>query len=214
MYSYQNNHWLTCYLFSFTAAVFFPPAKECSTGNPFWTSVCDRKTPLCLSSVGVMSEMTHSRPPLTRLNYSGIAWYCPRVVAILKAPGGIISPLWIFKGHGSFHSSSLTTEKRIWADGLLRILFSYLWASMAHFQRCPWKCVERQAPQHGKTYNTLLLMPLVPLNMQTGDNGIHRTVGTDFLARLWNAYTASHCALCLRLLGKQWESQRWQRKHG
>lgn len=35
-----------------------------------------------------MSEMTHSRPPLTRLNYSGIAWYCPRVVAILKAPGG------------------------------------------------------------------------------------------------------------------------------
>lgn len=31
------------------------------------------KTPLCSSSAGVMLEMTQPRPPLTRLNYTGIA---------------------------------------------------------------------------------------------------------------------------------------------
>lgn len=36
--------------------------------------------------------------------------------------------------------------------------------------------------------------------MQTIDNGIHRTVGTDFLARLLNGYTASYCALCYAVL--------------
>lgn len=42
----------------------------------------------------------------------------------------------------------------------------------------------------------LLLMPLVPLNMQTIDNGIHCAVGTDFLAHLFKGYTLSYCALC------------------
>lgn len=43
-------------------------------------------------------------------------------------------------------------------------------------------------------------MPLVPLNMQTVDNGIHCTVGTDFLTHLLNGYTVSYCALCSALL--------------
>lgn len=54
--------------------------------------------------------------------------------------------------------------------------------------------------QHGNAQNRLLLMPSVPLNMQTTDNGIHRTVGTGFLALLLNKYTVSNCALCCDLL--------------
>lgn len=196
MYSYQNNHWLTCYLFSFTAAVFFFPLQKSAAQETHFEHlfVTENTSLFEFSGSNVRNDALKAS-----LDTFKLQWNCvilPSGGSDLESHRGIISPLWIFKGHGSFHSSSLASEKRTWADGLLRILFSYLWASMAHFQRCPWKCVERQAPQHGKTYNTLLLMPLVPLNMQTGDNGIHRTVGTDFLAHLWNAHSASHCALC------------------
>lgn len=51
-------------------------------------SVRDRKTRLCSSSGRIMPEMTHSRPPLIRLNYTEIAWYCPQAVTILRTPRG------------------------------------------------------------------------------------------------------------------------------
>lgn len=71
----------------------------------------------------------------------------------------------------------------------------YLWASIAHFQCCPWKWIERQLTAWQK-HTAVLLMPLVPLNMQDRDNGIHCAVGTDFLTHLQNGYTAPRCALC------------------
>lgn len=94
------------------------PRWKRGSGSPFGVPVCVRKHLFVwVQGGGVMSEMTHSRPPLTRLNYSGIAWCRPEVVAHPESPAGIIPPLWIFfKGHGGFSFLSLlAAEERNWS---------------------------------------------------------------------------------------------------
>lgn len=122
---------LAAFTFIFLLSVQLLTCRLWSKENLLAAPVCDKKeiTPLCSAPVGVMSEITHSRLPLTRLNYSGIAWYYPAAAAILKAPGGSASPLCILKVMEFSLPLALflllfSPLRKEWADGLLRILFS------------------------------------------------------------------------------------------
>lgn len=166
-----------------------------------------------------MSEMTHSRPPLTRLNYSGIVWCRPEVVAHPESPAGIIPPLWIFlKVTVVFHSSPFShAEERNWSWWPIEdIVFPSLGFCGA-FSTLPLEArFERRAPT-ARRKHTQHVASRCPrcLSICTREiMAFTSAVGSDFLARLLKAYSAPRCALCYRLPGKQWESQGWRRKHG
>lgn len=155
--------------------------------------------------------MTHSRSPLTRLNCTGIAWYCPKAAAISKPWGEHVSCVK-FKGHTSLFPPSLAIL-RLRKEHKLMDHWEYCFLSVSldsTFLTLPlemhWKAAHSMAK-----HTAVLLMPLVPLNMQAPDNGIHCTVATDFLTHLPNGYTSSPLCFVLCSPSKQWKWH-WQQK--
>lgn len=92
--------------------------------------------------------------------------------------------------------------------------WEYCFLSLSLYSTFPMLPLEKhwKAAHSVAKHTAMLLMPLVPLNMQAWDNGIPCTVGTDFLTHLSNGYTAPP-PLCFVLgaPGKQWKWH-WQQK--
>lgn len=138
--------------------------------------------------------MTHSRSPMTRLNYTGIAWYRPKAAAISKPWGKHVSCVK-FKGHTSLAPSSSThppTHPMLRKEQERMAHWEYCFLSLSLYSTFPMLPLEKhwKAAHSVAKHTAMLLMPLVPLNMQAWDNGIPCTVGTDFLTHLSNGYTA------------------------
>lgn len=154
--------------------------------------------------------MTHSRSPLTQFNCTRIAWYCPKAAAISKPWGEHLSSVK-FKGHTvvSFHPPPLAIPTlRKEHEPMVHWEYCFLSLSLdSTFLMLPlemhWKAAHSMAK-----HTAMLLMPLVPLNMQAPDNGVHCTVATDFLL-IFRMGTRLPAVLCSP--SKQWKWH-WQQK--
>lgn len=112
--------------------------------------------------------MTHSRSPLTRLNCTGIAWYCPKAAAISKPWGEHLSCVK-FKGHTSLlpppPSLAIPTLRKE-HEPMAHWDYCFLSLSLnSTFLLLPlemhWKAAHSMAK-----HTAMPSMPLVPLNMQ------------------------------------------------
>lgn len=90
-------------------------------------------------------------------------WNCmilPSGCSDLESPEGSISPLWILKVMAVSPplslSLSLATEKKNMSSWPTENIVFHLWASIAHFQCCPWKCIERQPTAWQNIQHTLV----------------------------------------------------------
>lgn len=125
--------------------------------KPIRSACLCEKTPLCLSSGGsnVRNDALEASFDTVKLQ-----WDCvmpPRGCSTSWKPrGDHRSSVNFLKVMVVFHSSPfLPLKKGTGADGPLRILFFYLWTSVAHFQRCPWKRVLKGGPHStAKTHTT------------------------------------------------------------
>lgn len=183
------------------------PALTLSFLSSF-VSTAERKSVLFVSentssgSVGVIPELTHSRPPLTRLNYTGIARYWPQAVAFLKPRGDRLSFV-NFKGHGSFIRSPSLTLSSLRKERELMAYWEYCFLSLGFHSTFPmlplekhWKAAHSMAKHTARSCWCPWCLSICRPKIMAF---IAQLVLTS-MPVFWTRTLPPHCALCYAFL--------------